>query len=134
MFMKYIVNKFDDELSRVTRDMIVAYPLFKSKRRKTDIGMFGDDSKRDLVQVYPWEDISKLVETHVKYYKIRDKWFVTKEVWDEVAANRPSNFSALVSHVFHDPRVHIHRLGLFKFIVGSIQAWRIKRALEKKGN
>jgi hypothetical protein len=117
--MKYIKNWFDDRISKVMRDKIVGCQYREPG--------WGGGGKSDMVQVYPWEDLGKK-----SVYKIRGKWFITKDAWEDYTDNRFINFGDLVAHVYNDPRVHIHRLGWFKFIIGSIQAWRINRALEKK--
>lgn len=119
--MKYIKNKFDDEVSKVTRDMIVDYPLFKSKRRMSEYGPLGDDGKRDMVQVYPWENIQEGIHdgTSVKHYHIDGKWFVTKGVWDAYVEHRRINFGELVAYVNNDRAVQLHRHGL----VGFTRRW-----------
>ena len=117
--MKYIRNKFDDQISRVTRDMILDYRFVTSYNKW----------RENLVQVYPWEKFKT-----TSYYKVRGKWFISEETWKEyIKENRPGiNFNELVAHVYNDPWIHIHRLGWIKFIIGSIQAWRIRCAKERE--
>ena len=124
--MQYIKNRFTDEVSKVTRDMIIGYPLFKSKRRMSEWGPLGDDGKRDMVQVYPWEDIQAGIHKSteaVKHHNIDGKWFVTKGVWDEYVEHRLLNFGELVAHVNNDRAVQLHRHGL----VGFTRRWLVEQ-------
>ena len=114
--MKYIKNKFDDQVSKVTRDMIVDYPLYKPSKNLYS----SSKGLRDLVQVYPWEDIEKGLYSDFDrpstlYHKIRGKWFVEKSTWEAYVKHRVINFSNLVEHVHSDPRIQRRQQGFWRF-------------------
>ena len=124
--MRYIKNKFDDQVSKVTRDMIVDYPLYLERP--------GDDGLRDMVQVYPWENLGEMAGgTKAKQHRIKDKWFVTKTAWDEIANLRPLNSAELAEHIHRDPRVRIHYQGMFKYLQTTLMN-NIKKITRGKQN